>query len=93
VTSKDGVPLHLDFHYLRRERSDGNFTYSSHLGFHRPVLAIYNLFTLQADSVVYDKNSRRINASGEVVIEDESGQVHAESAAFKIQDGKAIRIR
>ena len=90
--SKEGVPFRLDVQYVRRERTGALVSYGSNTVVRRPVLAAYNLFGLQADSVDYDGKDRTIRAYGNVTIEDQSGQIHVRSAAFRFDDGKAIRI-
>lgn len=91
--SKDGVPLSLDIRYVRRARTDVLVSYSSNTVVRRPVVVTYNLFALQADSVDYDRTGGTIRAYGNIIFEDQPGQTHAGSAAFKFDDGKAIRIR
>jgi hypothetical protein len=90
--SKDGTPLRLDIWYVRRERTEKLVSYSSNTVVRRPVLVAYNLFALQADSVDYDGKDLTIRAYGNVMFEDQSGQTHVGSAAFKFNDGEAIRI-
>jgi hypothetical protein len=88
--SNDAVPLRLDIRYLTRERGEKLFHYSSFMKY--PVVVAYNLFALRADSVDYDQIDKTIKGYGHVVIEDQSGQTSATSAAFKFDDGKAVRI-
>jgi hypothetical protein len=90
--SNDGVPLRLDISYVRRERGEKLVSYTSTTIIKRPVLVAYNLFALQADSVDYSPSNKTIGAYGNVVIEDQSGRSSAKSAAFKFENGKAIRI-
>jgi hypothetical protein len=90
--SKDGVPFRLEIHYVRRERGEPLVSYSSTTVVQRPVLVAYNLFALQADSVDFNASDATIRAYGHVTFEDQSGQVHAGSAAFKFDDGRATRI-
>jgi hypothetical protein len=88
----DGVPLRVDIQYVRRVRTEKLISYRSDKIIQRPILVTYNLFALQADSVDYDSAARTIKAYGTVVIEDHSGKTQVESAAFKLNDGKAMRI-
>lgn len=90
--SRDGVPLRLDIRYVQRERGEKLVSYSSNTVVKRPVLVAYNLLALQADSVDYSRTDGTVRAYGHVVIEDQSGQTSAGSAAFKFGDGKATRI-
>jgi hypothetical protein len=92
LPSNEGVPFRLDIQYVRRERTEALVSYSSKSLVRRPVLVAYNLFALQADSVDYDRKGRTIRAYGNVTIEDQSGQTHEPSAAFKFDNGKAVRI-
>ena len=90
--SKDAVPLRLDILYVRRERGEKLVSYSSYTSLKYPVRVAYNLFALRADSVDYSRTEGTIKASGHVVIEDQSGRTSTSSAAFKFDDGQAIRI-
>jgi hypothetical protein len=89
--SKNGVPLRLEIHYVTRKRWNG-FVYESNSIIRRPVLVTYNLFALQADKVVYDPTNGTLRASGQVLIDDQSGETHTQSASFMFKDGKARRI-
>jgi hypothetical protein len=89
--SKDHVPLRLLIRYVTRTRSKG-FVYASYAAIPRPVLVTYNLFALQADTVVYDPTNGTLSASGHVLIDDQSGQAQAQSATFKIENGNVRRI-
>lgn len=89
---KEGVPLRIDVSYGRRERNARMYRYSA--GFqHRPVFLTYNLFSVRADSFEYDVTKRTVRARGNVVIDDESGESHAESASFELINGTAVRIQ
>lgn len=90
--SKDGVPLRLEIHYVRRKRGEPLVSYRSDTVVQRPVLVAYNLFDLQADSVDYNAADGTIRAYGHVIFEDQSGQARAGSAAFKFNDGTADRV-
>jgi hypothetical protein len=92
LPSKDGVPLRLDIRYVRRIRTGKLASYGSNTAVRHPVLVAYNLFALQAESVDYDGEERTIRAYGNVLLEDQSSQTHVGSAAFKFNDGKAIRV-
>jgi lipopolysaccharide assembly outer membrane protein LptD (OstA) len=59
---------------------------------HVPIFVAYNLFTLQADEVVYDVKSQTLEASGNVVAESSDGTAeHSDSMVFKIKNGKVTR--
>lgn len=92
ISSKDGPSFDLLVQYGSRHRSASENTYSSyiHLG---PVFVAYNLFSLEADKVVYDMKDRTIAASGNVVVSDGSGTTHhADSLGFRIEDGQVIPL-
>ena len=89
---QDGVPFRLDIRYVRRERGENLVSYGSNTVVKRPVLVAYNLFALKADSVDYSRTDGTVRAYGHVLIEDQSGQASARSAAFKFDNGKATRI-
>jgi hypothetical protein len=89
--SKDRAPLRLLVNYVTRTRSNG-FVYASDAAIHRPVLVTYNLFALQADTVVYDPTTSILSASGRVLIDDQSGQSQTQSARFKIENGDVRRL-
>lgn len=56
----------------------------------RRQFATYNLLTVRADNIVYHPREKTLEASGDVVIEDETGEQKARSIIFYIQDGRAI---
>jgi lipopolysaccharide assembly outer membrane protein LptD (OstA) len=59
-----------------------------------PVFVAYDLFSLQADHVSFNAKQRKIEASGDVVVTNESGETrHADSMAFKVEDGRAIPLQ
>jgi hypothetical protein len=75
VPSADGAPFEVDLGCLRTHRQ----------------FATYNLLSVWADKVAYHPSDRILEASGNAVIQDESGEHKADSVAFKIQDGRAIQ--
>ena len=90
--SPDAVPFRLDIRFGRRKRGENLASYSSGTTPKQPVSLTYNLFALRADSVRYIRTDGTIKAYGHVVIEDQSGRTSTSSAAFKFDDGQAIRI-
>jgi lipopolysaccharide export system protein LptA len=53
----------------------------------------YNLFSLQADHVVYNVKFRTVEAIGNVVVVNESGATQrAESMTLRIKNGQAIPL-
>ena len=58
------------------------------------LFVAYNLFTLQADHVVYNEQGRTLEATGNVVATNADGATHhADSMTFKIENGEATRLR
>jgi hypothetical protein len=95
--SKDGVPLQLYISYPRREVAGSTYLYGceeSKLGTARLVFVAYNLFSLEAQKVFYDKKAAVVEASGNVIVSDATGASHrAESIRFVIRDGEAVQLR
>jgi hypothetical protein len=95
ISSKDGTPLQLYIQYPQRQATDHGCLYTSSKIAEPdvPVIVAYNLFSLEANAVVYDAQNRTLTASGKVVMADGSGKIrHADSIAFKIEDGQAIPL-
>jgi hypothetical protein len=94
VPSEDGVPFELSIDYPGRRRADQETVYgSSDQLMKPPVLVAYNLFTLRADAVVYDVQSRILKATGNVLAIDEKGAAqHADSMTFRIGNGQATPL-
>jgi len=58
-----------------------------------PVFVAYNLFTLRAKRVVYDVQSRTLEATGNVVaINADGSPTRADSMKFRIENGQAIPL-
>ena len=92
IPSKDGTSFDLLIQYGSRQRSASENTYSSYIRL-GPVFVAYDLFSLEADKVVYDIKNRTIAASGNVVVSDGSGTTrHADSLGFRIEDGQVIPL-
>jgi len=95
VPSTDGAPLQLYIQYPQRQPSDRGYLYTSNKITEPdvPVFVAYNLFSLEADKVVYDVKNRTIAASGNVVTADGLGKTqHADSIRFKIENGQAVPL-
>jgi len=93
--SGDGDQFQLFIDYPSRQRTDRETVYRSRIsqGFKTPVLVAYNLFTLQADEVVYDVQSRILRATGNVVATNADGIARgADSMTFKIENGQATPL-
>jgi Carboxypeptidase regulatory-like domain len=95
IPSEDGVPYELYIRYMKRTVVGGVCDYTGEkTPYEDPVFVAYNLFSLQADHVGFNAEQREIEASGNVVVTNESGQTrHADSMAFKIENGRAIPVR
>lgn len=93
--AKDGTPFEVYLQYSSRERREAVTIYAGFDGSSpTPVSVAYNLFSLEAKEVVYDKKNGAIDATGRVVTTDESGTVRrGASMRFRFEDGKAILIR
>lgn len=57
------------------------------------AFATYNTLLVQADDISYDPGGSILEAHGNVVTQDESGERKAPSMTFYIHDGKAILIQ
>lgn len=93
--STDGLPFQLYVHYAIRSENGKTYTYSgdTYPPYNNPVFVAYNLFSLQADKVIYDLKNRTIKATGNVVVEDGSGATQrADSMTLKIEYGQATPL-
>lgn len=89
IPSEHGLTFDLLIQYSNRKRADDENTYGHDA--RGPVFVAYNLFSLEADRVIYDVKSRTIAASGNVLVGDGSEKMqHFDSISFRIEDGKAI---
>jgi hypothetical protein len=85
------VPLQLSIRYGSRTATGNAYSYAAENTNPRntPVFVAYNLFTLQADRVLYDSKAHTIEANGNVVVVNEPGTIQrADSLIFKIDNGK-----
>jgi hypothetical protein len=95
MPSADGVPFEVDLFGLDSGWSNG---WDPCLPIHENKMphrefATYNLLSVEADKITYDKNGRTLEARGDVVIEDESGEHKAQSITYYIQDGRAFPVQ
>jgi Carboxypeptidase regulatory-like domain len=95
IPSSDGVPFQVWIRYVKHIESGDSYVYTgAKTPNDDPVFVAYNLFSLRADKVIYDAESRTIRANGNVVVAYESGLIpRADSVAFKIENGRAIPIQ
>ena len=54
------------------------------------AFATYNALSVQADDITYDPGGSILEAHGDVVAQDESGEHKASSMSFYVHDGQAI---
>jgi len=93
IPSDDNTPFQLSVRYGGWKRDDGGFTYWGRKIPHVPVFVAYNLFTLQADKVVYNVKNGTLEATENVVVENADGTARrADSITFKIENGEAIPL-
>jgi hypothetical protein len=93
VPSNDNVPFELFIRFRTRRTTDKGFAYNigrDWPGWTTPVFVAYNLFTLRADHVIYNMQTRILHATGNVVNVNAGGETQrADSITFKIEDGQA----
>lgn len=94
IPSDDGAPFQLYISYVKRIRTDYSYDYAGDPDppYDDPVFVAYNLFSLRANTVLYDMESRRLDARGNVVVEDESGSRSAASMSFRIGNGRVTPL-
>jgi len=92
--SRDGVPYQVLIRYGNHNASGDTYSYTGEKApNHDPVFVAYNLFSLQAETVVYDAKDRTLRATGNVVVADQSGVTQrAEYTAVKVENGSAVPI-
>jgi Carboxypeptidase regulatory-like domain len=93
LPSEDGVQYQLYIRYVKHTAVGNKNNYSGEKYPNEdPVFVAYNLFSLQADRVTYDSTSRIIEASGNVLVVNESGApLRGDYASFKMEGGQAAR--
>ena len=91
--STDGVPYQVYIRYVKRSAVGDRHSYASaKFPNEDRVFLVYNLFSLQADEVAYDEKSRTVEASGNVIVDDETGtSPPVQSLTFKMIEGRAER--
>ena len=90
VPSADGVPFEVHLGGLDESRESCSINGVNEAA---REFATYNLLSVEADKVVYHPDEKTLEASGGVVIEDESGKHKAHSIIFHLQDGLAVPIQ
>lgn len=93
VSGGDTLELHVAF--PQREIRADTYYYSSSKSLKGvPVVATYNLFSLEADNVIYDAQQRKLTAGGVVVVQDGTGKTRrGDSMAFILKEnGEAVPL-
>jgi hypothetical protein len=95
VPSADGVPFEVDLFGLDSGWNNGWDPCSTNHENKMPhrEFATYNLLSVEANKIAYDENRRSLEARGDVVIEDESGEHKAQAITFYIQNGRAFTVQ
>jgi len=95
LPAKDGAPLELYVRYPQRDATSRGYIYRSQQTSQPdvPVFVAYNLFSLEAQKVVYDRQAQTIEASGNVIVTDATGIAHKiDSTEFIIRDGEVVLL-
>ena len=89
VPTAMGVPLEVDLFGLYEY---GNPCVGIEAKSHHREFASYNLLSIEADQIAYDPSEKILEASGDVRMQDESGEHNANSVRFRLQDGQAFAL-
>lgn len=94
IPSDEGVPFELLIRFWNRWTSERGYVYNTRNVLpNLPVFVAYNLFTLRAEHVIYDVQSKTLQATGNVVFSNSDGATqHAESMTLTIEDGQASPV-
>jgi hypothetical protein len=96
IPSDNNVPFELFIRFRTRRTTDKGFVYNTDRdwrGWTTPVFVAYNLFTLRANSVIYDLRTGTLQATGDVVVVNADGETQrGDSMTFRIENGKATRL-
>jgi hypothetical protein len=90
--SSDGVPFEVDLFGLVADTGVDACSTNHSKTAHREF-ATFNLLSVHADKVIYHPGERILEASGNVVVADESGKRRKDSAKFEIGDGQAKTLQ
>jgi hypothetical protein len=97
LPSENGVQFQVYIRYPRRALTDRGYVYKGDqitTNTRAPASVEYNLFTLEAEQVLYDASHQKLEALGHVVVMDESGKSqNANSMIFKLENGHIIQAR
>jgi hypothetical protein len=94
VPSAEGVPFEVDLLGLVMLNELNSVVFdpcsaAPHAKRTHRQAATYNLLTVEADEVTYNPVNGVLEANGDVVIHDESGERHEHSAKFRLSEGRA----
>ena len=97
LPSEDGVQFQVYIRYPKRALTDRGYVYKDDqitTNSRAPARVEYNLFTLEAEQTLYDAEHQKLDASGHVVVTDESGKSkNANSMIFKLVNGHVRQFR
>jgi len=95
VPTKEEIPFELYVQYGKRSVEGDLYAYTGDQILHYDqVFIAYNMFSLLADRIIYDVKTRTVQATGNVVVTDESGGLRrTNSASFRMEDGNAVLRR
>jgi|SRR5277367_5804018 len=93
LPSVDGVLYQIYIRYVKHAVVGDMYTYTSEkFSSDDPVFVAYNLFSLQADSVIFDKKGQTIEARGNVIVVNGPGSSrHADQVSFRLEGGQAVQ--
>lgn len=100
LPSEDNVQLQMLIRFAHRSRKDHLYAYSDYTSpvyvpkfAYSPVFVAYNLFSLRADQVLYDTETRVLHALGNVVIADGKGHTErTEDIQLRVENGQTTRV-
>jgi len=89
VSTATGVPLEVDLFGLYQY---GNPCAAIEAKSRHREFATYNLLSIEADRVAYHPSEKILEASGDVLMQDESGTHTADSVRLSLQDGQVFAL-
>jgi hypothetical protein len=96
MPSESGIPLQLYVRYEKRSHTDNGWIFNSGIvavNYEVPVVVEYSLSTLLAKQVIYDARNGTLEASGNVVVTNGSGEAqNAKAMSLKIEDGRIVSL-
>jgi hypothetical protein len=93
VPSNGGLAFEVSIQFGTRTVDGSAYAYEGEKSpYELPVFVAYNLFSMRADKVIYYTKSGILLASGNVLVQDETGERQVDSITFKVDDGRATQI-